>query len=170
MDGTADRTGVFIIAASNRPDILDPALLRPGRLDKSLYVQLPNPMGRARILEACARRSPLADDVDLSNIAFRPECKGFSGADMASLLREAAISSLKVGPYTGLMNFAILQINHVSLGSVFCWTARKHQQHHLTLQSELGFHRGWQCSLFELKPLGKKCTPASMRVAVLPAA
>jgi ribosome biogenesis ATPase len=97
MDGTADRRGVFIIAASNRPDILDPALLRPGRLDKSLYVPLPDATGRARILEACVRRSPLADDVDLPRIAFRPECEGLSGADLASLLREAAIAALKVG-------------------------------------------------------------------------
>ena len=96
LDGTADRAGVYIVAASNRPDILDPALLRPGRLDKSLYVPLPDATGRGRILAACARRAPLAHDVRVHDIAARPQCEGLSGADMASLLREAAVASLKV--------------------------------------------------------------------------
>jgi SpoVK/Ycf46/Vps4 family AAA+-type ATPase len=96
MDGTAERHGVFIVAATNRPDIIDPALLRPGRLDKTLYVPLPNAADRGAILRACARKSPVATDVDLDSIAARSEFEGFSGADMASLLREAAVCSLRV--------------------------------------------------------------------------
>lgn len=94
LDGTSDRSSVFIVAATNRPDIIDPALLRPGRLDKTLFVPLPDASGRGAILQACARKSPVAAGVDLAAIGAR--CEGFSGADLASVLREAAVSSLKV--------------------------------------------------------------------------
>jgi ATP-dependent Zn protease len=96
MDGVSGRTGVYIIAATNRPDIIDPALLRPGRLDKALYVPLPDAVARGAILRAAALRSPVAGDVDLGEIAARRACEGFSGADVASMLREAAVASLKV--------------------------------------------------------------------------
>ena len=96
MDGTSSRAGVYVVAATNRPDIIDPALLRPGRLDKALFVPLPDAAGRAGILRAAARRAPLAADVRLDAIAAAQSCEGCSGADMASLLREAAVASLKV--------------------------------------------------------------------------
>ena len=69
---------------------------RPGRLDKLLYVPLPPPAGRAAILQALARRTPLAPDVDLASIGSGPRTEGYSGADLAALVREAAVTSLKV--------------------------------------------------------------------------
>ena len=96
LDGATARDAVFAIAATNRPDIIDPALLRPGRLDKTLYVPLPDAAGRGAILTAAARRTPLAPDVDLRALAAADACCGFSGADLASLVREAAVAALKV--------------------------------------------------------------------------
>lgn len=95
IDGTESRQGVYIIAATNRPDIIDPALLRPGRLDKTLYVPLPSPEGRVHILRALTRATPLAPDVDLQTIGLDAHCTGFSGADMASVVREAAVLTIK---------------------------------------------------------------------------
>jgi len=95
MDGVDGRQGVFLMAATNRPDIIDPALLRPGRLEKILYVPLPAPEGRASILEALTRSTPLGDDVDLKEIAGLDQLTGFSGADLASLVREASVTALK---------------------------------------------------------------------------
>lgn len=69
MDGLDERVGVFIIAATNRPDIIDPAMLRPGRLDKLLYVPLPSSDDRVSILKTCVKNVPLAEDVDLVKIA-----------------------------------------------------------------------------------------------------
>jgi len=65
MDGLEERVGVFVIAATNRPDIIDPAMLRPGRLDKLLYVPLPNSDDRLSILKTCCRKVPMAPDIDL---------------------------------------------------------------------------------------------------------
>ncbi|EIE24941.1 AAA-domain-containing protein [Coccomyxa subellipsoidea C-169] len=89
------RTGVYLIAATNRPDIIDSALLRPGRLDKLLYVPLPAPEGRVAILQALTRATPLAADVDLRAVGLSPGTGGYSGADLAALVREAAVTSLK---------------------------------------------------------------------------
>ena len=69
MDGLEERRGVFVIAATNRPDIIDPAMLRPGRLDKLLYVPLPTKEDRFSILKTVCRSIPLAEDVDLKRIA-----------------------------------------------------------------------------------------------------
>lgn len=95
MDGIEGRQGVYLVAATNRPDMIDPALLRPGRLDKILYVPLPPPEGRASILRALARRSPISPDVDLDALGMSPNLTGFSGADIAALLREACVAALK---------------------------------------------------------------------------
>jgi ribosome biogenesis ATPase len=95
MDGMEGRQGVYLVAATNRPDMIDPALLRPGRLDKILYVPLPPPEGRASILRALIRRTPLAADVDVDAVSTSEALTGFSGADMAALLREACVESLK---------------------------------------------------------------------------
>lgn len=96
MDGIDDREGVYIIAATNRPDIIDPALLRPGRLDKILYVPLPDTAGRISILRTLSRKSPVSSDVDLDKIGRDPRCHGLSGADLAALVREACVLALKV--------------------------------------------------------------------------
>lgn len=94
MDGIEDRKGVFLMAATNRPDIIDPAVLRPGRLDKILYVGLPETEDRVDILRALTRvKPPLAEDVDLVDISCMTE--GFTGADLDGLIRQASLQTLK---------------------------------------------------------------------------
>jgi len=83
-----------VIGATNRPDMIDPAMVRPGRLDKLLFVGLPEPSERADILRTQASRTPLAADVDLAVIAADARADGFSGADLSALVREAAVMSL----------------------------------------------------------------------------
>ncbi|XP_017794673.1 PREDICTED: nuclear valosin-containing protein-like [Habropoda laboriosa] len=98
MDGVEGRQGVFLMAASNRPDIIDPAVLRPGRLDKILYVDLPTTADRADILRALtknATKPKLAADVNLEEIGYNSKCDGYSGADLAALIREAGIEALR---------------------------------------------------------------------------
>jgi cell division protease FtsH len=89
MDGFDSRTNVILIAATNRPDILDPALLRPGRFDRQIGVGAPDLIGREQILKVHAKGKPIADDVDLAVIARRTP--GFTGADLANVLNEAAL-------------------------------------------------------------------------------
>jgi cell division protease FtsH len=95
MDGFDTRTAVILIAATNRPDILDPALLRPGRFDRQIVVDRPDLVGREFILEVHAKGKPLADDVDLSVLAR--STPGFTGADLANLVNEAALLSARQG-------------------------------------------------------------------------
>ena len=94
MDGFGDNEGVIIIAATNRPDILDPALLRPGRFDRQLTVGYPDVKGREEILKVHAKNKPLSPDVDLSVIA--KSTAGFTGADLENLLNEAALSAARM--------------------------------------------------------------------------
>ncbi|MCH8978545.1 MAG: ATP-dependent zinc metalloprotease FtsH [Armatimonadetes bacterium] len=89
MDGFEANTGVIMIAATNRPDVLDPALLRPGRFDRTIVVDIPDVIGRAEILEIHAKGKPFTDDVDLKTVAKRTP--GFTGADLANCLNEAAL-------------------------------------------------------------------------------
>lgn len=89
MDGFDDRTNVLMIAATNRPDILDPALLRPGRFDRQIAVEAPDMKGREAILRVHAKGKPMTSDVDLGQIAKRTP--GFTGADLANVLNEAAL-------------------------------------------------------------------------------
>ena len=89
MDGFESNEGVILIAATNRPDVLDPALLRPGRFDRRVVVPRPDIKGREEILRVHTRKVPLSDDVDLSVIARGTP--GFSGADLANLVNEAAL-------------------------------------------------------------------------------
>ena len=93
MDGFGANTGVIIIAATNRPDILDPALLRPGRFDRQVTVNYPDLMGREAILKVHARNKPLGPDVSLNEIACATS--GFTGADLENLLNEAALLAAK---------------------------------------------------------------------------
>jgi cell division protease FtsH len=95
MDGFDLKTGVILIAATNRPDILDPALLRPGRFDRQVVVDRPDLVGRKAILEVHARGKPLTEDADLQIIARRTP--GFTGADLANLVNEAALLSARTG-------------------------------------------------------------------------
>ena len=93
MDGFEENEGIIVMAATNREDILDPALTRPGRFDRRIYVGRPDIRGREEILKVHAANKPLADDVDLHNIA--QTTVGFSGADLENLLNEAAILAAK---------------------------------------------------------------------------
>ncbi len=95
MDGLEDRKQIFIIAATNRPDIIDPAMLRPGRLDKLLYVPLPDHNDRCSILETITKNLKLDQDIELGKINGDKRMEGFSGADIAALVREAQLHALK---------------------------------------------------------------------------
>ncbi len=94
MDGFESNEGVILIAATNRPDVLDPALLRPGRFDRQVMVPTPDLRGRRRILEVHTKRTPLAGDVDLEVLARGTP--GFSGADLENLVNEAALQAAKL--------------------------------------------------------------------------
>ena len=93
MDGMTDNNGIVVIAATNRPDVLDPALLRSGRFDRRVTVNLPDIKGRTEILKVHARNKPLANNVSLENLASRTP--GFSGADLANVLNEGAILAVR---------------------------------------------------------------------------
>ena len=95
MDGFDVKTNVILIAATNRPDILDPALLRPGRFDRQIAVEAPDLNGRHKILQVHAKGKPMAPDVDLLAVARRTP--GFTGADLANVLNEAALLTARAG-------------------------------------------------------------------------
>ncbi len=95
MDGFGANEGIIIMAATNRPDILDPALLRPGRFDRQIVVNAPDSKGREEILKVHSRAKPLADDVDLSVVA--KSTVGFTGADLENLMNEAALLAARLG-------------------------------------------------------------------------
>merc|ERR1719222_1667378 len=87
------KKSVFIIGATNRPDIIDPAVLRPGRLDQLIYIPLPDEGSRFNILRACLRKSPVAPDVDLEFLARTAH--GFSGADLTEICQRAAKMAIR---------------------------------------------------------------------------
>ncbi|HFC49497.1 MAG TPA: AAA family ATPase, partial [Thermofilum sp.] len=93
LDGLVRLEGVVVIGATNRPDIIDPALLRPGRFDRIIYVPPPDKKARLEILKVHTRKMPLAPDVNLQEIAELTE--GYTGADLAALCREAAMTALR---------------------------------------------------------------------------
>ncbi|KAK9325190.1 P-loop containing nucleoside triphosphate hydrolase protein [Lipomyces orientalis] len=100
LDGLSDRNGIYVIAATNRPDIIDPAMLRPGRLDKPLFVELPTAEERAAILRTVVgRNTPLDESVNLNAISADSRCRNFSGADLAALVREAAVGALRTAVF-----------------------------------------------------------------------
>ncbi len=114
MDGFDVRGGVILIAATNRPDVLDPALLRPGRFDRMIGVSAPNMDGRHKILQVHSRGKPIAGDVDLLAVARRTP--GFTGADLANVLNEAALLTARKDKK--LIDYAFLDeaIDRVSMG------------------------------------------------------
>lgn len=97
LDGLNNRQGIFVIGATNRPDMIDSAMLRPGRLDKTLYIELPNSLERLEILKTVIRSNgtPVSPEVNLDSIAHDERCRNFSGADLSSLVREASVIALK---------------------------------------------------------------------------
>jgi cell division protease FtsH len=115
MDGFESNEGVILIAATNRPDVLDPALLRPGRFDRRVVVPRPDVRGREEILRVHSRKIPLADDVDLSVLARGTP--GFSGADLANLINEAALNAARQNRKTVLMSDCELAKDKVLMGA-----------------------------------------------------
>lgn len=97
LDGLDSRKAVYVIGATNRPDMIDPAMVRPGRLDKLLYVDLPSAAERFEILKTHTKKTPIADEAwdGIQDIVAGEKCDGFSGADIAALVREAATLALR---------------------------------------------------------------------------
>lgn len=97
LDGLNSRKGVFVIGATNRPDMIDPAMVRPGRLDKLLYVDLPTATERVEILKTHLKKTPLEEGAlqGVMGIVMDDKCDGYSGADLAALVREAATLALR---------------------------------------------------------------------------
>ncbi|EOY11870.1 hypothetical protein QUC31_001526 [Theobroma cacao] len=95
LDGADQRRGVYVIGATNRPEVMDRAVLRPGRFGKLLYVPLPNPDERGLILKALARKKPIDASVDLSALGRMEACENLSGADLSALMNEAAMAALE---------------------------------------------------------------------------
>ncbi len=114
MDGFDQNTGVILIAATNRPDVLDPALLRPGRFDRQIVVDRADVKGRQKILEVHARNKPLGKEVQLETLAKRTP--GFSGADLENLLNEAALLAARRDKSTIEMNDCDEAIDRVMVG------------------------------------------------------
>ncbi|MDL2225718.1 ATP-dependent zinc metalloprotease FtsH [Eubacteriales bacterium OttesenSCG-928-M02] len=114
MDGFSINEGIIILAATNRPDILDPALLRPGRFDRQVTVNYPDVKGREEILKVHARGKPLAADVDLGVVARRTPY--FTGADLENVLNEAAILSARKNDKEVHMTEVLLAISRVQMG------------------------------------------------------
>ncbi len=114
MDGFDQRDNVIVIAATNRPDVLDPALLRPGRFDRRVVIDLPDIKDRIEILKVHAKEKPIATDVDLKVIAQRTP--GFSGADLANLINEAAILAARKNQKETTMDNLLSSIEKVLLG------------------------------------------------------
>ena len=115
MDGFEVNDGVIVIAATNRPDVLDPALLRPGRFDRQVVVSLPDIRGREHILKVHMRKVPLAEDVEASKIARGTP--GFSGADLANLVNEAALFAARSNMRTVGMNHFELAKDKIMMGA-----------------------------------------------------
>jgi cell division protease FtsH len=115
MDGFESNEGVILIAATNRPDVLDPALLRPGRFDRRVVVPLPDVRGREEILRVHTRKIPLADDVDLSILARGTP--GFSGAELSNMVNEAALNAARCNRKAVLMYDFELAKDKVLMGA-----------------------------------------------------
>lgn len=146
MDGLEDRRGVFVIAATNRPDIIDPAMLRPGRLDKLLYVPLPSKDDRLSILQTLVKKLPVEDSLEIRKISHSEHCEGFSGADLSALVREAQLSALKQAMESNLEDGSKILIRqddfHIALSKVFPSVSKKDEQAYAKLETSLRKTRG----------------------------
>lgn len=159
MDGFAENDGVIIIAATNRPDILDKALLRPGRFDRQIVVDYPDVNGREGILRVHSKKKPLAPDVDLKKIA--KITTGYSGADLANLMNEAAILAAK-RKHEAITNSDIEEANlKVSMGAEKKSRVLTDKEKKLTAYHEAGHavasrvvERGYKVSAISIIPRG----------------
>ena len=157
MDGFEGNDGVIVMAATNRADILDPALLRPGRFDRQVYVNLPDVKGREQILKVHARNKPLASDVNFKVIARMTA--GFSGADIANLLNEAAILAARQNKST-IGNIVLYEaINKVLMGP--------QKKSHIVTESDKRITAYHESGHAILAKLCKYCDPVQ-EVSILP--
>jgi cell division protease FtsH len=136
MDGFEPNEGIIIIAATNRPDVLDPALLRPGRFDRQIVVPNPDVNGREKILKVHARKVPLAPDVDLKIIARGTP--GFSGADLMNLVNEAALLAARRGKRMVTMSDLEDAKDKVMMGAERRSMAMSEEEKKLTAYHEAG--------------------------------
>jgi cell division protease FtsH len=136
MDGFEGNEGVIVIAATNRPDVLDPALLRPGRFDRQVVVPLPDVRGREQILRVHMRKVPLGDDVRPSIIARGSP--GFSGADLANLVNEAALFAARAGRRTVTMEEFEKAKDKIMMGSERRSMVMSDDERRLTAYHEAG--------------------------------
>ena len=131
LDGFSGRDAVIVMAATNRPDVLDPALLRPGRFDRHVTLELPDKVARQAILEVHTRKVPLAADVDLAVIAAGTP--GFSGADIKNLVNEAAMAAARVNGEAIAMAHLDEMRDKVMLGSVRTLAIQPEEHHRLAV-------------------------------------
>ena len=136
MDGFESNEGVILIAATNRPDVLDPALLRPGRFDRRVVVPRPDVRGREEILRVHTRKIPLNDDVDLSILARGTP--GFSGADLANLVNEAALNAARQNRKTVMMFDFELAKDKVLMGAERKSMIHSEEEKRMTAYHEAG--------------------------------
>ncbi|KAM3571835.1 hypothetical protein VYU27_006133 [Nannochloropsis oceanica] len=147
MDGLEGRRHVFVIAATNRPELIDPAMLRPGRLDKLLYVPLPGPEDRASILQAVCRGVAIdRKEVDLDEVGRDGRAEGYSGADMAALVHEAGIEVLREGRENGRKEGRKLMVGRrhfeAAFGKVSPSVSARDQKRYLAMRHNLCRARG----------------------------
>jgi len=136
MDGFAGNEGIIVIAATNRPDVLDPALLRPGRFDRQVVVGLPDLAGREAILKVHMRKVPIADDVDARTIARGTP--GFSGADLANLVNEAALFAARAGQTDVTMDMFEKAKDKIMMGTERRSVVMSEEEKKLTAYHEAG--------------------------------
>ena len=147
MDGFDTSTNVIVIAATNRPDILDPALLRPGRFDRRVVLDLPDINGRVAILNVHSKGKPLGEDADLNGIARRTP--GFSGADLSNLVNEAAILAARRGKKEVTYDELMESVDRVTMGPER--RSRVISQHEKEI---VAYHEGGHALVGHLNPLG----------------
>ncbi|MDH3475281.1 MAG: ATP-dependent zinc metalloprotease FtsH [Rhodospirillales bacterium] len=131
MDGFSGHEAVIVVAATNRPDVLDPALLRPGRFDRHVTLELPDKTAREDILEVHTRKVPLAEDVDLTLVAAGTP--GFSGADLKNLVNEAAMASAREGAAAVTMDHFDAMRDKVMMGTVRTLAIQPEERHRLAV-------------------------------------
>ncbi|MZR30078.1 ATP-dependent zinc metalloprotease FtsH [Sneathiella litorea] len=131
MDGFSGRETVIVLAATNRPDVLDPALLRPGRFDRHVTLELPDKSARKAILEVHTRKVPLAKDVDLDLVSAG--CPGFSGADIKNLVNEAAIAAVRERVAEVSMHHFDEMRDRIIMGTVRTLAIQPEEQHRLAV-------------------------------------
>lgn len=131
MDGFTGHETVIVLAATNRPDVLDPALLRPGRFDRHVTLELPDKAARRAILEVHIRNVPLSADVDLETVAA--SCPGFSGADLKNLVNEAAIAAARDGTNEVAMRHFDEMRDKIIMGTVRTLAIQPDEHHRLAV-------------------------------------